>query len=185
MIKNPYAVRTHQGMKEVLWNPDVTSGPEIYYYMIRGGKDKKNITVVESGLVGGEYIKTYGHYHVGQLAETYWIVLGEGLVLMQEREINLNSQPIDDKIKNFKAIAVKAGDEILIPSGMGHLLVNIGKTWLVTADDSPVDLPGHADYEPVKKLHGFAYFVIKENNQPVLVKNPCYQTIPEVRIVAP
>ena len=65
MLK-PFAERTHEKMKEVLLHPDAV-GPEIHYYMIRGGKIKKNITVWETGTVGGEYIKTYGHYHVGKL----------------------------------------------------------------------------------------------------------------------
>ena len=69
MLK-PFADRSHEKMKEVLMHPEA-QGPEIHYYMIRGGKDKKNITVWEVGTVGGEYIKTYGHYHVGTLDETY------------------------------------------------------------------------------------------------------------------
>lgn len=185
MLK-PYAERNHQTMKEVLMKPEA-SGPEIHYYMIRGGADKKNITVWETGTVGGEYIKTYGHYHVGQLQETYWVVQGQGIVLLQKRKVNGKGIFIDDEIGFFQAIAVKAGDHILIPSEMGHLVVNTGNTWLVTVDDStvnfeeadPVNLPGHADYEPVKKLHGFAYYVVEENGKPKLVKNPYYKYVPE------
>lgn len=178
MLK-PFADRPHEKMKEVLMDPGA-SGPEIHYYMIRGGKDKKNITVWETGTVGGEYIKTYGHYHVGQLDETYWVIYGEGIVLLQTRKTDSNGNPIDNEIETFKAIRVKAGDHVFIPSGTGHLVANIGKTWLATADDSPVNfeeadpvsLPGHADYEPVKKMQGFAYYVIEENGQPKLIKNP-------------
>ena len=82
MIK-PYAARTHAKMKEVLMKPKA-SGPIIHYYMIRGGKNKKNITVWETGTVDGEYIKTYGHYHVGKLDETYWI-------LQQRQMLNIMS----------------------------------------------------------------------------------------------
>jgi len=184
-----FADRPHEKMKEVLMNPEVT-GPEIHYYMIRGGTDKKNITVWETGTIDGEYIKTYGHYHVGKLDETYWVVYGEGIVLLQTRRTDSKGNPIDDEIETFRAIRVKAGDHVFIPSGTGHLVVNIGKTWLVTADDSPVNfeeadpvsLPGHADYEPVKKLQGFAYYVVEENGQPKLVKNPKYKTVPEASI---
>lgn len=186
MLK-PYAERIHQAMKEVLMAPNA-EGPEIHYYMIRGGVDKKNITVWETGTVGGEYIKTYGHYHIGQLDETYWIVNGEGIVLLQEREVDSLGKPINDKIKSFQAIVVKAGDKVFIPSGIGHLIVNTGRTWLVTIDDSPVNfnevdpvsLPGHADYGPIKELHGFAYYVVEENSQPKLIKNPYYKIVPEV-----
>ncbi len=166
--------------------PDA-KGPEIHYYMIRGGSDKTNVTVWEVGTVGGEYIKTYGHYHVGDLDETYHIAEGEGIVLLQKRKGEGSGQPLDDEIETFYAITVKQGDIIYIPSGMGHLVVNTGKTWLVTFDDSPVNmeekdpvsLPGHADYEAVKKMRGFAYYVVEENSKPTLVKNPTYKTVPE------
>lgn len=186
MLK-PYVERTHQIMKEVLMDT-LASGPEIHYYMIRGGVDKKNITIWETGTVGGEYIKTYGHYHVGDLNEIYKVVQGEGIVLLQRRTKDALGNPIDEEIEEFKAIMVKEGESIFIPSEMGHLVVNIGSTWLVTIDDSPVNfeevnpvsLPGHADYEPIKKLHGFAYYIVEEKGQPKLVKNPNYKSVPEV-----
>ena len=175
----PYAARTHEKMKEVLMNPDA-SGPAVHYYMIRGGKNKRNITVLEPGTVGGEYIKTYGHYHVGELDETYWFLYGEGIVL-QQKLANLSAP---DVVEEFKAIKVKAGDSVYMPPGYGHLMVNIGKTWLVVADDSPVEgagdsasMPGHADYEPVKKMRGFAYYVVEKNGGPVLVANKLYKEV--------
>ncbi len=73
-----FAARTHEKMQEVLMHPK-SPGPKSHYYMIRGGKEIKNITVWEFGTIGGEYIKTYGHYHVGNLKETYSILSGEGL----------------------------------------------------------------------------------------------------------
>src|SRR3989338_2124397 len=172
----PLATRTHEKMKEVLMSPDA-SGPAVHYYMIRGGKEKRNITIWESGTVGGEYIKTYGHYHVGNLDETYWIVQGEGIVLQQKL-----ADPVrPDIVEEFKAVPVKAGDAVYMPPGYGHLVVNTGTTWLVTADDSTVagpddsaSMPGHADYEPVKKMRGFAYYVVEKDGQPVLVRNSLY-----------
>lgn len=188
MLK-PFAERTHEKMKEVLMNTDAP-GPNVHYYMIRGGIDKRNITVWESGTVDGEYIKTYGHYHVGKIDETYWVIQGEGIVLLQTRKIDSEGKPIDDEIESFRAIHVKTGDSVFIPSGVGHLAVNIGKTWFVTADDSPVNfaevdpvsLPGHADYEPVKKMRGFAYYVVEENGKPKLAKNPLYKKVPDAVI---
>lgn len=191
MLK-PFADRPHEKMQEVLMDPSA-SGPEIHYYMIRGGKDKKNITVWETGTVGGEYIKTYGHYHVGQLDETYWVVNGEGIVLLQTRKVDASGNPIDDEIEDFCAISVKAGDSVFIPSGTGHLVVNTSNTWLVTVDDSPVNfaevdpvsLPGHADYEAVKALKGFAYYVVEKGGEPTLVKNENYKVVPEAKWLSP
>lgn len=191
MLK-PFAAREHEKMREVLMFPDA-EGPEIHYYMIRGGVDKRNITVWETGKVGGEYVKTYGHYHIGKLDETYWILIGEGIVLLQQRKEDQEGSLMDDEVESFYAIKVKAGDSIFIPSGMGHLVVNTGNTWLVTSDDSPVNfeeldpvsLPGHADYEAVKKMQGFAYYIIEEDNQPKAVPNPKYKNSPEVTWLTP
>ncbi len=169
-------------MKEVLMNPDA-QGPAVHYYMIRGGSKKRNITVWESGNVGGEYIKTYGHYHVGDLDETYWIVQGEGIALLQKMVVE-NDVPQPERIEEFKAIPVKAGDSVYMPAGYGHLVVNTGAQWLVTADDSPVEgaedsasMPGHADYEMVKKMRGFAYYIVERDGKPALVRNPLYKEI--------
>lgn len=191
------ATRTHEKMKDVLMHPDAP-GPDVHYYMIRGGSDMRNITIWEPGTVGGlpaapgrpaqagEYIKTYGHYHVGELDETYWILLGEGIALLQKmREVGGVPQP--DRLELFKAVKVKAGDSIYMPPGHGHLVVNTGATYLVTADDSPVDfgdtdpvsMPGHADYEMVREMRGFAYYVVEHNGAPALVKNPLYKKIQE------
>lgn len=186
MLK-PFAGRTHGEMKDVLLYPE-SEGPEIHYYMIRGGKDKTNITVWETGTVGGEYIKTYGHDHVGKLDETYLVLQGEGIVLLQKRK-----ESKDGEIESFYAIKVKKGDSVFIPSETGHLVVNTGKTWLVTSDDSPVNfaeadpvsLPGHVDYEAVKKMHGFAYYVVEENGETSLVKNPNYRVVPEAEWLTP
>ena len=180
----PFAVRRHEDMKDVLFNPDV-DGPEVHYYMIRGGTDKTNITVWESGDVGGEYIKTYGHYHVGNIGETYRIVGGDGIVLLQQRKVGSNGIPIDDEIEIFIAIKVKSGDCIFMPPRFGHLVANIGKTWLVTIDDSPLRstddarLPSHANYESVRRMRGFAYYVVNNDGKYKLIKNTSYNTVPE------
>lgn len=179
MIK-PFAERSHEKMREVLMSPDAV-GPEVHYYMIRGGSDKENITVWEVGTVGGEYIKAYGHYHVGDIHETYNVLRGEGILLLQKRKT-------DDEMEVCLAVHAKAGDSLRIPTGIGHLMVNTGKVWLATADDSPVNfddvdpisLPGHADYETVKKMKGFAYYVVEKNGKPAFVKNPTYKNTPEI-----
>lgn len=160
-------------------------GPVIHYYMIRGGSDQKNTTIWEPGTISGEYIKTYGHYHVGNLSETYNIIYGQGVALLQKLAENENGEMIPDEVCEFKAVPVKAGQVVFMPSKFGHLLVNTGKTYFVTIDDSPVDFeerdpasfPGHANYELVKKMRGFAYYVVENNGEVALKKNPLYKTI--------
>ncbi|OGK18772.1 hypothetical protein A3G67_00110 [Candidatus Roizmanbacteria bacterium RIFCSPLOWO2_12_FULL_40_12] len=183
-VPKHYAARSHEKMKEVLMDP-AGVGPTNHYYMIRGGKKQRNITIWEPGTVSGEYIKTYGHYHVGDLDETYWIVLGEGIALLQKLVTDKDGKMIQDVVEEFKAIPVKVGDSVYMASGFGHLLVNIGETYFVTADDSPVDfeerdptsLPGHADYTLVQNMKGFAYYVIEHEGKPALTKNKLYKEI--------
>jgi glucose-6-phosphate isomerase, archaeal len=180
-VSKHYAPRTHEKMKEVLMDPDGV-GPAVHYYMIRGGKQQKNITVWEPGTVSGEYIKTYGHYHVGQIDETYWVIFGKGIALLQKLAIDEKGEMIFDEVLDFKVVFVSSGQSLFIPSGYGHLVVNVGETYFVTADDSPVDfdekdptsLPGHADYRLVQQMQGFAYYVIEHNGKPALRKNPKY-----------
>lgn len=175
----PYAARTHEKMKEVLMASDA-SGPAVHYYMIRGGSEKRNITIWESGTVGGEYIKAYGHYHVDEMDETYWVLAGEGIILQQK----LVDPTVPDVVEEFKAIGVKAGDSVYMPPHVGHLALNIGKTWLVTADDSPIEgmgdsasMPVHANYEMVKQMRGFAYYVVEKDGKPALVPNKLYKEV--------
>jgi len=177
------AVRPHDKMKDVLMDPSA-EGPGTHYYMIRGGKDVRNITVWEPGTVAGEYIKTYGHYHIGQLDETYWVLHGEGVALIQKM-VEAGGKPDPERLELFRAIPVKAGDSVYMAPGHGHLVVNTGKTYFVTADDSPVDfgdkdpvsMPGHADYEMVKRMRGFAYYVVEHEGKPALKRNPLYKEI--------
>ena len=183
-VPKHYAARTHEKMKEVLMDPDGI-GPAVHYYMIRGGKDQKNITVWEPGTVSGEYIKTYGHYHIGQLDETYWIIFGAGVALLQKLIEDENGNMIPDQVEEFKAMVVKPGQKIYMPPKFGHLLANTGETYFATADDSPVyfddpdpaGLPGHANYTLVQKMRGFAYYVVENNGHPALKKNPLYRSI--------
>jgi glucose-6-phosphate isomerase len=183
-VPKHYAARTHEKMKEVLMDPDGI-GPSIHYYMIRGGSAQKNTTVWEPGTVSGEYIKTYGHYHIGDLSENYWIVYGKGVALLQKLALDENGEMIPDVVSEFKALPVEAGQTVFMPAGFGHLVANVGETYFVTMDDSPVDFeekdpssfPGHADYALVKKMQGFAYYVVENNGSPALKKNPRYKSI--------
>lgn len=179
MAFEAYAARTADAMRDVLMDADAP-GPAIHYYMVRGGKVKGNITVLESGTVGGEYIKTYGHYHLGELDETYHFLQGSGIVLQQK----LVDPREPARVEEFKVTRVRAGDSVYMPPGYGHLMVNTGDTWLVMADDSPVEgpddsasMPGHADYSGVKAMRGFSYYVVERGGAPALVRNPLYKDV--------
>lgn len=191
-VPKHYAARPHEKMREVLMNPDAI-GPAIHYYMIRGDMKNgrgNNITVWEPGMVGREYIKTYGHYHIGKLDETYKFISGVGIALLQKLAVDENGNMIPDIVEEFKAIPVKVGDKLFIPASYGHLVTNTGPDFLVTSDDSPVNfgdvnpasLPGHADYELVKQMRGFAFYVVENNGRPALVKNKLYKEIRKMEL---
>ena len=173
------ATRTHEAMRPVLRDPEA-EGPAVHYYMIRGGRERRNVTVWEPGTVGGEYIKTFGHYHADDLPETYWVVSGEGVAVLQR--INPDNPTVIDELRVVQATA---GDRLDIPTRFGHLMVNTGDGFLVTTDDSPVDFgdadpsghPGHADYSEVERMRGLGYYVIEHDGQPALVRNPQYSEI--------
>lgn len=179
-----FAQKTHEQMKDVLMDKD-SEAPEIFYYMCRGGKDQKNITVWEVGTVGGEYIKTYGHYHIGDVEESYWVLFGDGIALLQKPKLDQNGNVIPDEVEEFKVIKLKVGDKVLMPKGWGHCLINVGKTAFVTADDTdvifdetiPTKTTGRADYESIKKMQGFAYYVVDNKGTPALKKNDNYKVI--------
>ena len=174
------STRTHEAMQPVLMKPEA-SGPAIHYYMIRGGSQQRNITVWEIGTVGSEYIKTFGHYHVTDMIEHYEVAYGEGFFLIQK--IAEGGDPT--QLVDFRVIPCKAGDKVDIPPFYGHVGVNTGTTYMVTADDSPVNFgdadpsahPSANDYSNVEKTRGFAYYLVERDGQPALLKNPVYKSI--------
>jgi len=186
-VSKHYAARTHEKMKEVLMDPSGI-GPTIHYYMIRGGVKQHNITVWEPGTISGEYIKTYGHYHVGDLDETYTVLFGQGIAVLQKCATSSDGSMIPDVVEECKVIPCKVGDQIYMPPGWGHLVVNIGMTYFATADTSPVNfdeaqavsMPGHADYKPVQQMQGFAFYVVEHEGKPALKRNPKYKEVKKV-----
>ena len=189
------APRSHAKMTEVLMSPSAI-GPDIHYWMVRGNVlDKEpndgqawsgnNITIWEIGKAGREYIKTYGHVHAGNLSETYKILEGNGIALLQKLAVDKTGNMIPNIVEEFRAVPVRKGQELYIPEGIGHLVVNIGGDVLVTQDDSPVHLsdsdpsawPGHADYELVRQMRGFAYYVVEHNGKPAFIINYLYKEV--------
>lgn len=166
------SARNHADMREVLLEPDATA-PESFYYMLRGGPVKGNVTVWEPGRAGREYIKTFGHYHTWDFPETYRILAGEGVAILQRRGSD------DGVLEEVRVIIVKAGDTLRIAPGYGHTLYNTGSTFLITVDDSPSNDPSrpHADYEPIRAMKGFAYYLVEANGAPALVRNAAYTKV--------
>jgi glucose-6-phosphate isomerase, archaeal len=158
------SVRKLSDLKEYLKDPS-SKGPEDVYYMFRGNPC---ITVLMPGFIGEEYTKTAGHYHKNDVPEKYEVLFGEGIFILQKREIT-------DIQEDVRVIRVIRGDVIEIPSGWGHTQSNTGTTPLITFDTAPENAETAVnEYEPIKSKSGFFYYVVEEKGEPKLIKNPAY-----------
>lgn len=129
-----------------------------------------DLTVLTSGKIGQEYIKTAGHYHEyvpgSELTypEVYEVIDGDIEYLLQTRP---------DAEGNVDVVIVKPKpkDKIIVPPGYGHVSLNIGETSAVESNLQKRDLPKTADYEAFRVYEGAALFRTEEGWQ----NNPGYQ----------
>ncbi len=177
------SVRTLSDMKAVLLDPNAHSSREEMYYMYRDihlPQDEKvlrennlryDLTILPPGMIGEEFNKTVGHYHPKNSAgvefpELYEVLQGEALFLLQNA-------------KEAVAIKASAGQKIAYPPGYAHIIVNIGKEALVTANW--VSDKFESEYEPIKQKQGMAHYVIADKqNGFKLVSNKNY--MPELPV---
>jgi glucose-6-phosphate isomerase len=183
------SIRLFQDAKAVYMGE--TDPAENLYYMYRyfeknidrpifeGADTEYDITVIEPGKVGEEFIKTKGHYHSLvpgtdlSYPEVYEVIEGEVEYLIQTR-------PNDKKETEVVIIKAGVGDKIIVPPGYGHVSVNVGKIPSVSSNLQKRDLPAGADYGGFEYFHGGALYRTERGWQ----ENPEYQ-IKSVRYVAP
>lgn len=174
------STRQLAGMKAVLQDPD-SSGPDPVYWVFPDSfMDNKwaNLTVIVPGKVGNEYTKTYGHYHPEDAPdETYHLIEGEGVLQLQKKHFE-NGVWDPSRVDEVYLIKARPGDEVVIRKEFGHSWSNIGLGPLLSFDNWTF---GHtpADYEPMEKYQGLAYYLVVENGEVKAVPNPKYQNLPE------
>ncbi|OGF64760.1 hypothetical protein A2661_01605 [Candidatus Giovannonibacteria bacterium RIFCSPHIGHO2_01_FULL_45_24] len=180
-------------MKPVFRNPEAVGKNGVFYEVYRnleivGGKARYDITEIPQQKIGGEFAKTFGHYHRGPQSDLYEVLEGYAYFLIQRYENN----PAD--IKEAYIIEAMTGDKIVTPPNFGHLAVNVGEKDLVLANW--VSLVEY-DYETIKKLRGGCYYVIDARLDSRLdstrltarqageaiefEKNPNYKSVPELK----
>ncbi len=185
-------VRMLRDMDEVVYDKEWLSlqGDMELYYMYRdlsrNESDHKkifdnrlryDITIIPAAMLGDEYIKTAGHYHPPvpgheiSYAELYQVLEGEAIYLLQKAE--------GDIVTDVVVCKAKAGDLVLVPPDYGHITINSSDRSLKMANWVCRDFSSL--YEPVKKLFGGAYYLLKSG----FIKNPDYQEVPEIRYVKP
>lgn len=183
-------IRHLNDMREVLADKDFAknSADTDLYFMYRGlekkGELRYDITVVSAKMLGNEFNKTKGHYHVGAYPELYMVLEGRAIYLLQKR----NSS---GEIEDAYAVEVNKGECAIMPPFYGHVTINPSATkdlkmanWL--SDNCK------SDYSPFVQLQGACYFAIAQNPNdqtpnPKInwVKNKNYKNIPELRFEQP
>lgn len=139
-----------------------------------------DITRILPGMLGSEYIKTVGHYHPQvpgtdiSYPEIYQVLEGSATYLLQKVEPGE-----EDTVLDVAVIKAEKGDLVLVPPGYGHVTINSSKKTLEMANWVCRDFS--SVYEPIKRLSGAAYFLLKDG----FAKNPLYRDIPPIRYVAP
>jgi glucose-6-phosphate isomerase len=125
------------------------------------GQLRYSTTVIRPGKVGDEYFMTKGHYHaMGDRVELYYGLLGEGYLLLQTPEGEVNIQPM------------KPGVLAFVPPYWGHRTLNVGVENFVFLAVYPADA-GY-DYKTIED-QGFAAIVVERDGQPQVVPNPRYK----------
>lgn len=166
-----------ESMKPILMEENST-GPNVAYWLFSDVCEKwENFTIIKSGKYNQEFIKTHGHYHNSKEVETYHLIDGNGLLLLQKQHDD-RGVFIPEQIDEVIILSVKPGEDIKITQQYGHAWINIGETPLLSYDNWK---SGHtpADYTPIERLHGMAYYIIEENKKPKAIPNPNYKNLPE------
>lgn len=139
-----------------------------------------DITRIPPGMLGSEYIKTLGHYHPKVpgtdvfYPEIYQVLEGSATYLLQKVEPGE-----EDIVLDVAVIKAEKGDLVLVPPGYGHVTINASEKTLEMANWVCRDFS--SVYEPVKRLSGGAYFLLKDG----FAKNPLYRDIPSIRYATP
>jgi glucose-6-phosphate isomerase, archaeal len=171
--------KTLDELKLVLKDPN-SEGPDPAYWVFRDVKDsaaphgeRSDITVLAAGKIGQEYVKTHGHYHLGDGLEQYKLLRGSAMVLMQKPTFNFES------VEAVRLVRMPAGQLVDIPSGWGHTVINIGDEELILENFEPPTI--NQLYSAYQKLHGASYYVLERDGNPSIEPNTRYRNLPKLQ----
>lgn len=147
------------------------------YFMQRGIEKKDDlrydITIIPAKMLGKEFNKTKGHYHIGKFQETYTVIEGTAIYLLQKLDKNGN-------VLDVYAVETKKGESIIIPSYYGHVTINPSESEELKMSNWGYDLV-KSDYSPFEKMQGACYYYTKQG----WIKNENYKNVPELRFEKP
>ncbi|MCQ1536586.1 glucose-6-phosphate isomerase [Methanosarcina sp. KYL-1] len=190
-------IRKLHDMEDVLFDREWFEGAESrngdLYYMfrdlaksdadleaIKAHHLRYDVTRIPPGMLGLEYVKTVGHYHPKvpgtdvSYPEVYQVLEGSALYLLQKVESGEEDWVIDVAV-----VEAEKGDCVIVPPGYGHVTINASSETLEMANWVCRDFS--SIYEPIKRLSGAAYFLLKSG----FVKNPLYRDVPPIRHLKP
>lgn len=175
----PTSIRTLEEMRPVLAEPS-DKGPEVCYWVYRDIDDpdkpegtRADLTVIAAGKIGEEFVKTHGHYHIGEGSETYQLLSGEAMMVIQKPSFNFEG------VEAVRLVKLPLNQKIDVPSGWGHNLVNTGTAPLVAInylDPSIENL-----YSAYEKKRGAAYYVFATDRKISLEPNKNYGDVPKLQ----
>lgn len=187
-------VRRLPEMREVLYNQTAGDAEDLYF-MYRGvalpeHRDcverysiRYDITVVRPGKIGGEYVKTAGHYHprvpgedIGY-PEVYEVLHGRAHYVMQR------AGDSGDSVEDVVIVEAQPGDKVVMPPDYGHVTINPGDEPLVMANC--VGSGFASEYEAYREAHGAAYYEVENEGKGVFVPNDHYREKPAPRLAKP
>ena len=191
-------VRSIKDMEAVVYDKEwfITAPNADLYYMYRGIEEKNDIrydiTVVPAKMLGEEFVKTKGHYHMGKHPEVYTVLDGQSIYLMQKRKADS-----ENEIEDVYAVQCQKGDVVVIPPDYGHITINPSPTNQLKMANW-ISRECKSDYSLFEKFQGACYYFIASQSQikadvtqtnadtkGIWVKNPNYQQVPELRFEKP
>lgn len=185
------AVRRAADLAAVLREPAAAALSDILYRMYRDVRRvgdgprleasglRFDLTVLRPGSIGGECVKTYGHYHPVRpgtdvpYPEIYEVIHGRAHYLLQKPGGEW------DILADVLLVTAEAGDKVIIPAGYGHVTINPGEDCLVMANW--VARTFASDYAPFRRLRGGAYYELADGT---LLPNERYRAAPPLRRAA-
>ncbi|MGD0577102.1 MAG: glucose-6-phosphate isomerase family protein, partial [Candidatus Staskawiczbacteria bacterium] len=170
-------IRRLNDMREVLCDKNFAkNSPDMDLYFMYRGLEKKgelryDITIVLPKMLGEEFTKTKGHYHVGAYGELYMVLEGSAIYLMQKRKSGS-----ENEIEDCYFVKTEKGDAVVIPPYYGHITINPSENEELKMANWVSD-NCKSDYSLFEKLNGACYFYTKNG----WVKNENYKSVPELR----
>ncbi len=171
-------IRYLKDLEKVVYDKEwFRSSPNLeLYYMFRGedqkGELRYDVTVLNEGPLGKEYLKTKGHKHKQNIGELYTVLEGKAFFLMQKE----NGEVVED----VYAVLTKKNESVIIPSSYSHITYNASlneklkmANWVSQECDN--------EYSFLEEMEGACYYYTLKG----WVKNKNYKKISKLRFERP